>query len=132
MLHNLLIVILVSHPNRLPYSLSPIPCSTDTLYLLSSSETMEIEQRLGLYQVFLKLYKHHRSLLDEILQLEKTSNKTFSNLTTRCVTGIIQGQQVYLVTNLADGKTQTLFQPQGIWTIGRERQLAISIPDRRL
>ncbi|HEY9743215.1 MAG TPA: FHA domain-containing protein [Coleofasciculaceae cyanobacterium] len=93
---------------------------------------MEIEQRLGLYQVFLKLYKHHRSLLDEILQLEKTSNKTFSNLTTRCVTGIIQGQQVYLVTNLADGKTQTLFQPQRIWTIGRERQLAISIPDRRL
>jgi hypothetical protein len=28
---------------------------------------MEIEQRLGLYQVFLKLYEHHRSLLDEIL-----------------------------------------------------------------
>ncbi len=93
---------------------------------------MEIEQRLGLYQVFLKLYEHHRSLLDEILQLEKTSNKTFSNVTTRCVTGIIQGEQVYLVTNLVEGKTQSLRQLQGIWTIGRDRLLTISIPDRRL
>ncbi|HEY9638194.1 MAG TPA: FHA domain-containing protein [Coleofasciculaceae cyanobacterium] len=93
---------------------------------------MEIEQRLGLYQVFLKLYEHHRNLLDEILQLEKTSNKSFSSLTTRCITGVIQGEQAYLVTNLVEGKTQTLLQPQGIWTIGRDRQLAISISDRRL
>ncbi len=93
---------------------------------------MEIEQRLGLYQVFLKLYEHHRNLLDEILQLEKISGKSLSSLTARCVTGAIQGEQVYLVTNLVDGKTQTLLQSQGIWTIGRDRQLAISIPDRRL
>ncbi|HEY9905554.1 MAG TPA: FHA domain-containing protein [Candidatus Sericytochromatia bacterium] len=93
---------------------------------------MEIEQRLGLYQVFLKLYEHHRTLLDEILKLEKTSNKTFSSVTNRCITGVIQGQHVHLVTNLVDGKTQSLCQPQGIWTIGRDRQLAISIPDRRL
>lgn len=93
---------------------------------------MEIEQRLGLYQVFLKLYEHHRSLLDEILQLEKTNNKTFSSVTTRCITGIIQGQQAHLVTNLVEGNTQSLYQHQGIWTIGRDRNLAISIPDRRL
>lgn len=93
---------------------------------------MEIEQRLGLYQVFLKLYEHNRSLLDEILQLEKTNNKTFSSVTTRCITGVIQGQQAYLVTNLVEGKTQNLYQPQGIWPIGRDRNLAISIPDRRL
>jgi pSer/pThr/pTyr-binding forkhead associated (FHA) protein len=93
---------------------------------------MEIEQRLGLYQVFLKLYEHHRALLDEILQLEKTSNKSFSIISTRCVTGVVQGEQVYLVTNLADGQTQSLQQSQGIWTIGRDRQLSIPIPDRRL
>ena len=86
---------------------------------------MEIEQRLGLYQVFLKLYEYHRGLLDEILQLEKNTNTTFASLATRCVTGVIQGKQVYLITNLVDGKTQTLLQPQGIWTIGRDRQLAI-------
>lgn len=93
---------------------------------------MEIEQRLGLYQVFLKLYQHHRNLLDEILKLEKTSGKTFSSVTTRCVTGVIQGEQAHLITNLVDGKTQTLFQPQGIWPIGRDRHLAVSIPDRWL
>ncbi len=93
---------------------------------------MEIEQRLGLYQVFLKLYQHHRSLLDEILQLEKTSNKTFYRVATRSVTGVVQEQQGYLITNLVGEKTQTLLQPQGIWTIGRDRQMAISIPDQRL
>lgn len=93
---------------------------------------MEIEQRLGLYQVFLKLYEHHPNLLDEILQLEKTDNKIFSGVTTRCITGIIQGKQVYLLTNLVDGNTQSLQQPQGIWTIGRDRLLSISIPDLRL
>lgn len=93
---------------------------------------MEIEQRLGLYQVFLKLYEHHRALLDEILQLEKTNSKSFSSVPTRCITGVIQGEQVYLVTNLAEGKTHSLMQPQGIWTIGRDRQLSISIADRRL
>jgi pSer/pThr/pTyr-binding forkhead associated (FHA) protein len=118
--------------NQLLHSPLPISGSTDTFPLSSSSETMEIEQRLGLYQVFLKLYEHHRSLLDEILQLEKTNNKTFSSVTTRCITGVIQGQQAYLVTNLVEGKTQSLYQPQGIWPIGRDRNLAISIPDRRL
>jgi pSer/pThr/pTyr-binding forkhead associated (FHA) protein len=93
---------------------------------------MEIEQRLGLYQVFLKLYEHHRPLLDEILQLEKTKDTIFSGTKTRYVTGIIQGQQVHLVTNLVEGKTQSLQQLQGIWTIGRDRLLTISIPDRRL
>jgi len=93
---------------------------------------MEIEQRLGLYQVFLKLYEHHRSLLDEILQLEKSTSNSFGSVATRCVTGIIQGDRVHLVTNLIDGTTQILVQPQGIWTIGRDRQLSIPICDRRL
>ncbi|HEY9728610.1 MAG TPA: FHA domain-containing protein [Chroococcales cyanobacterium] len=93
---------------------------------------MEIEQRLGLYQVFLKLYEHHRSLLDEILQLEKSTSQSFGSVATRCVTGIIQGDRVHLVTNLIDGTTQILVQPQGIWTIGRDRQLSIPICDRRL
>ncbi|NEQ11785.1 MAG: FHA domain-containing protein [Moorea sp. SIO4E2] len=51
---------------------------------------------------------------------------------TRYVAGVIQGQQAYLLTNLVNGKTQTLLQPQGIWTIGRGRQSAIQLPERRL
>ncbi len=93
---------------------------------------MEIEQRLGLYQVFLKVYQYHRSLLDDILQLEKMGDQALSSRTIRYVTGVCQDQQAYLITNLVSGKTQTLYQPQGVWTIGRDRQLAISIPDRHL
>jgi len=93
---------------------------------------MNIEQRLGLYEVFLKLYENHRGLLDELLKLEKTGLPNFPGLATQSVTGVIEGQQVSLITNLVDGKTQTLFQPQGIWTIGRDQRLALTIQDRRL
>ncbi|HBE19912.1 MAG TPA: phosphopeptide-binding protein [Cyanobacteria bacterium UBA11149] len=93
---------------------------------------MEIEQRLGLYQIFLKVYQYHRSLLDEILQLEKTGHKTFASRTIHYVTGVMQGEKPYLVTNLAGGKTKILLQPQGVWSIGRDRKLAISIPDPHL
>ncbi|HBB35195.1 MAG TPA: phosphopeptide-binding protein [Cyanobacteria bacterium UBA9273] len=93
---------------------------------------MEIEQRLGLYQVFLKLYQYHRGLLDEILQLETTGHKTFASRAIRYVMGVCGGQQAYLVTNLVGGRTQTLLQRQGIWTIGRDRQLTLSIPDPHL
>jgi pSer/pThr/pTyr-binding forkhead associated (FHA) protein len=93
---------------------------------------MTTNPQLGLYQVFLKLWEYHCTLLDEIIQFEKINSKKLSNAPTRYITGIIQAGQVYLVTNLADGKTKTLFQPQGIWTIGRDRQLAISIAHRQL
>ncbi|MBD1944973.1 FHA domain-containing protein [Coleofasciculus sp. FACHB-712] len=93
---------------------------------------MELEQRLGLYQVFLKLYEHHRGLLDEILKLEDSGNKFLSGIAPRYIQGVAQEQQVYLVTNLIDAKTQMLFQPQRIWTLGRARQAALPIPDRRL
>ena len=93
---------------------------------------MELEQRLGLYQVFLKLYEHHHGLLDEILKLENTGNKFVNGLAPRYIQGVVQDRQVYLVTNLVDAKTQMLFQPQGVWTLGRSRQAAMPIADRRL
>jgi pSer/pThr/pTyr-binding forkhead associated (FHA) protein len=93
---------------------------------------MTTNPQLTLYQVFLKLWEYHCTLLDEIVQFEKLNSKTLSNASTGYITGIIQAGQVYLVTNLADGKTKTLLQPQGIWTIGRDRQLAISIAHRQL
>lgn len=93
---------------------------------------MELEQRLGLYQVFIKLYEHHRSLLDEILQLETPSYANHTGVKLRYVQGVVRGEQVYLVTNLLGGKTQTLLQPQCVWTLGRGHHVAISIPDKRL
>jgi hypothetical protein len=48
------------------------------------------------------------------------------------VQGIVQGQQVYLITNLLKDSSQTLLQPQMVWTIGRNREAAIPIQDRRM
>ncbi|MBZ8181332.1 FHA domain-containing protein [Oscillatoria salina] len=93
---------------------------------------MEIEHRLGLYQVFLKLYEHNRSLLDEILQLENTRNRNLTRFSPQYVVGVVEKEQVYLVTNLLKGKTQKILQPEKIWTIGRAKNLAFSIFDERL
>ena len=93
---------------------------------------MELEQRLGLYQVFLKLYDHHRALLDEILQLENIGNGAFIGIRSPYVQGIIHGHQIYLIANLLNNQTQILLQSQFIWTIGRDRYAAFPIDDNRL
>ncbi|MEH2230045.1 MAG: FHA domain-containing protein [Nostoc sp.] len=93
----------------------------------------EIERRLTLYQVFLKLYEHHSSLLDEILQLENLSQPSLRRVkTTGYVHGVVDSAAVYLMTNLGDNQTQNLRQPQQIWTIGRNRTSGICIADNHL
>ncbi|MFB2933970.1 FHA domain-containing protein [Aerosakkonemataceae cyanobacterium BLCC-F154] len=91
---------------------------------------MELEKRLGLYQVFLKIYEHNRGLLDEILQLENVSFPYLSSRIPSYVQGVVQEREVYLLTNLVNGKTQKLFQPQKIWMIGRDRRLALTLRDQ--
>lgn len=91
---------------------------------------MELEKRLGLYQVFLKIYEHNRGLLDEILQLENLSFPYLSSRVPTYVQGVVQEGEVYLITNLVNGNTQTLFQPQKIWIIGRDRRLALTLKDQ--
>lgn len=100
--------------------------------LSEPSEAPELNQRLGLYRVFLKLYEHHRELLDEILDLENSDSRyqTYGNW--QFVQGVIQQNQVYLITNLLHDKTQMLIQPQNGWIIGRDRKAGISFPDKRL
>ncbi|MFN6502114.1 MAG: FHA domain-containing protein [Nostoc sp. DedQUE01] len=89
----------------------------------------EIERRLTLYQVFLKLYEHHSGLLDEILQLENLYQPSLKRAKTSYVHGVVDSTTVYLMTNLCDNQTQSLRQPQGIWTIGRNRSSGICIAD---
>lgn len=91
-----------------------------------------LEERLGLYQVFLKLYETRRSLLDEILDLEDSDHKVPSGVTFQYIQGVIQDTQIYLVTNLVQGKSQTVYQSQLTWTIGRDSKLALPVPDKRL
>ncbi|WP_421656025.1 FHA domain-containing protein [Leptothermofonsia sp. ETS-13] len=91
----------------------------------------DLEQRLGLYRVFLKLYEHHRGLLDEILDLENSDEKWRSRAAMRYVQGVVQ-KQAHLMTNLVKGKTQVIYQPEGVWVIGRDRKAALPIQDKRL
>jgi pSer/pThr/pTyr-binding forkhead associated (FHA) protein len=100
--------------------------------ILSAPDNVELEQRLGLYRVFLKLYEHHRGLLDEILELEHTGGRSRARLSFQYVEGVVQDHQRYLITNLIKGKTQSLLQPQDIWVIGRDRKVSLAIQDRRL
>lgn len=100
--------------------------------VLNASGNNELEQRLGLYRVFLKLYEHHRSLLDEILDLENTGIKSRKQVALQYVQGVAQGQKVYVITNLLSGKTRSVLQPQNIWVIGRDRKMALPIQDKRL
>jgi FHA domain len=93
----------------------------------------ELQQRLSLYQVFLKVYEHHRGLLDEILRLENSGSKALSGVTLPYVQGVVMGDQVHLVTNLLGGNTQALRQPQQTWLVGRDsRKVNFAIQDNRL
>ncbi len=93
-----------------------------------------LKQKLNLYQVFSKLYEQHRTLLDEILNLENsTGEHLFSATTAPYVHSFVMNGQVGLMTNLMKGGTQTVFQPQQIWTIGRDRRkTVIPVADERL
>lgn len=93
---------------------------------------MEIEHRIGLYQVFLKLYEHHQDLLDDILKLENTGNNASFGSHPQYVIGIVESNQAYLVTNLVAGRTKKLIQPQKVWTIGRDRHSTLAISDSRI
>ncbi|WP_315788599.1 FHA domain-containing protein [Fischerella sp. JS2] len=100
--------------------------------MIAEFSEKELEKRLSLYQVFLKLYEHHSSFLDEILQLENLP-QPLSTIVQGCyLQGVIDGSAVYVTTNLCEGKTQTLLQPQYIWTIGRDRTCGICVCDRRV
>jgi pSer/pThr/pTyr-binding forkhead associated (FHA) protein len=98
----------------------------------SGDTTAELEERLGLYRVFLKLYEHHRELLDEILDLENTDEQPCSKSVWRFVQGVIQDQMVYLTTNLAASIPAKIEQPQHIWVIGRDLKSGLSVNDKRL
>jgi pSer/pThr/pTyr-binding forkhead associated (FHA) protein len=99
---------------------------------IAELQAKELERKLSLYQVFLKLYEHHRGLLEEILQLEHQSQPCLTRLKPYYAQGIVNDAAVYLVTNLSENQTQTLIQPQQIWTVGRDRHNGIYVADKYL
>lgn len=100
--------------------------------LLNTGGGPELDQRLGLYRVFLKLYDHHRALLDEILNLENTSGLAGVRLGAQHIQAVVEGEQAYLITNLLQGGTRAIVQSEKIWMIGRDRGAALCIQDNCL
>ncbi|AFY99927.1 FHA domain-containing protein [Calothrix sp. PCC 6303] len=87
----------------------------------------KLEQQLYLYQSFLKIYEHHSSLLDEILQLENPCQPSFGTRNDLYIEGVVNDSTISLVTNLWEDQTITLRQSQQIWTLGRDRINGIHI-----
>ncbi|BAY34702.1 FHA domain-containing protein [Nostoc carneum NIES-2107] len=92
----------------------------------------ELERRLNLFQVFLKLYEQHSSLLDEIFQLENIAHESFLAMQPLYIQGVVNDSVVYIITNLCAHETQSLHQSQQIWTIGRDSSSGIAIDDQYL
>jgi pSer/pThr/pTyr-binding forkhead associated (FHA) protein len=112
--------------------IDPRSWAEQSLGMMTHFSEAELEQRLGLYRVFLRLYEHHRDLLNEILDLENSDKSHPDQVALPYVQGVVSGGQVHLVTNLIQGNTQALVQPQQIWVFGRDRQAAVSVRDERL
>ncbi|MEC4807127.1 MAG: FHA domain-containing protein [Jaaginema sp. PMC 1079.18] len=92
----------------------------------------DLEEKLRLYQVFSKLYEHHPTLLNEILQLENTTNQPIAGTSAQYLTGVVSQDSVYVMTNLMQGHSQKMLQSQGLWTIGRGSKASIKVLDERV
>lgn len=100
--------------------------------LLQTSENTDLEQRLGLYQVFSRLYEQNQPLLNEILDLENLHHPNGNQAMSRYILAIAQANQAQLVTNLLDGCSQALHQAEQVWVIGRAPDATICLDDPRL
>jgi pSer/pThr/pTyr-binding forkhead associated (FHA) protein len=82
------------------------------------------EDGLGLAKSTLMMDEEARSALESVPLVPEAKPNY--------VQGIMAGKQAYLVTNLINHTSQTFFQSQMVWTIGRNRTTAFPLPDRQL
>lgn len=64
--------------------------------------------------------------------LDAPQPQVLDNRSNFYIQGVIQGGLVYIITNLLSQESQTLFQAQRVWTIGRNREAALPLRDRAL
>ncbi|MGD1909858.1 MAG: FHA domain-containing protein [Rivularia sp. (in: cyanobacteria)] len=98
--------------------------------VIPESAPEELRKRLSLYQVFVKLYEHHGSLLEQILKLENISEFSLKERQSYYIQAVINGDIIYVTTNLRDGKSHSLLQSQHTWTIGRDRNSGIHLNNK--
>ncbi|MEM6251917.1 MAG: FHA domain-containing protein [Cyanobacteria bacterium P01_D01_bin.156] len=99
------------------------------MMMLSDESAANTRSKLGLFQAFAKLYEHDYELLDSMLELDANNPVRLATY----IHGLICDEQVYIISNLATGKSQRFNSTDGLWTIGRDpRQSHIAIADKRL
>ena len=105
-----------------------------TTQLLKSQQTPSLEQKLGLYQVFQRLYDTNPSLLDELIALENlpTGQADQAKAPLFIMGNCPTPDAVSLTTNLLGERSQTLHQPEQIWLIGRAPDAGLCLDDARL
>lgn len=97
--------------------------------MVAAEDEASFESKLDLFQAFSKLYEHDRELLDAMLTIDANTPATLA----KYIQGMICNQQIYIVSNLAAGKSKCFYSPDSLWTIGRDpRQSDIAVPDKRL
>ena len=97
--------------------------------MFSAEDDAEAASKLGLFKAFSKLYEQDRELLDDMLAIDVNPITQLANY----IQGMICDQQIYIISNLATGKSKCFYSTDALWTIGRDpRQSDIAIPDRRL
>lgn len=116
--------IFMSNINELKF----LPVKSSSIYTKGVPE--ELQKRLSLYQVFVKLYENHGSLLEQILRLENLSTSSLNVAQLHYIQAVIDESAVYVTTNLCDGKSKSLRQSQNTWTIGRDRKNGININNK--
>lgn len=77
-----------------------------------------------------------QTLMIDLEQTPSVQNAESLGVTTEMplkhyIQGVVQGPQSYIITNLLGGSL-TLFQPQMVWTVGRNRGAALPLRDRLL
>lgn len=97
--------------------------------MLADEDEAEIESKLGLFQAFSKLYEHDRKLLDDVLAADLHPQLPAAHY----IQSVICHEQVYIISNLSAGQSESFYSLDGLWTIGRDpRQSDIAVPDKRL
>ncbi|WP_215619611.1 FHA domain-containing protein [Leptothoe kymatousa] len=99
------------------------------MMLSGEDEIDSPSSKLGIFQAFSKLYEHDRELLDSMMALDANAPLKVATY----IQGMVCDQQVYIISNLATGKSKRFNSVDGLWTLGRDpRQSDIAMPDKRL